>query len=194
MHLVIYGPEGSGKGTQAKLLSEKLALPIYTSGDLVREVAASKSERIGKACREALRTGKYVSDRQMFVLWGKKLETKEAKKGFILDGFPRNINQVKFLMKTVARYGYSLERVIYLKLNDEEALERLAKRHRPLYSGSTIDHDDPERVRKRLKIYRQEEEKALDFFRKENLLLEVDADKSISEVFDEIVERLSLNQ
>jgi adenylate kinase len=80
MYLVIYGPEGSGKGTQAKLLSEKLNLPILTSGDIVRDKAANDNTKIGDICRNALKEGRYVADSVMFVLWKDKLK-KSKKKG-----------------------------------------------------------------------------------------------------------------
>lgn len=190
MHLIIYGPEGSGKGTQAKLLGERLNLPVYTSGDLVREAAAHDKGPVSNACRKALVQGRYVADRDMFVLWGKKLKTTEAKEGFILDGFPRNINQARFLLNEVARAGYNIDKLIYLELTDEEAIKRLAKRQRKLFVGSKINHDDPQRVKQRLTIYRNQEEEVLKLFRSQNLLLEVGASGSIEKITDDIIRGL----
>ncbi|MBI5465612.1 nucleoside monophosphate kinase, partial [Candidatus Gottesmanbacteria bacterium] len=79
MHIIFYGPEGAGKGTQAKLLSEKLNLPILTSGDLVREAAANDPGLLGDICRRALHEGKYVADSEMFVLWKNRLKRKDMK-------------------------------------------------------------------------------------------------------------------
>lgn len=194
MHLIIYGPEGSGKGTQAKLLSEKLNLPIMTSGDLVREAAAGNQGAIGDACRIALSEGKYVSNEYIFELWKNRLKTGQSKKGFILDGFPRNLEQAEFLMKKILGYGYGIDRVIYLNLTDTEAVERLAKRHRKLFAGSRINHDDPQRVKQRLAIYRKQEQKLLDYFKNKYLLLEIDADKNIKDVFNSILSGLNLKE
>lgn len=191
MHFIFYGPEGSGKGTQAKILAQKKSLSVYTSGDLVREAAKNDKGLIGNAARKALTQGVYVPDSEMFVLWKNKLRTSQAKKGFILDGFPRNIKQVKFLMEKLARYGYSIDRVIYLLLSDEESVRRLGKRQRKLFEGSTVNHDDPQRVRLRLKTYHQQELFVLDFFKKMNILLEIDAQGSVEEVAEKIEKGLN---
>ena len=85
MHIVFFGPEGSGKGTQAKLLSDKLGLPILTSGDLVRDAATNDRGIIGEVCRQALSEGKYVADSEMFVLWKHRLKQPDALGGWIMD-------------------------------------------------------------------------------------------------------------
>src|SRR4030043_2176235 len=132
MHIVFYGPEGSGKGTQAKLLVEKLNLPILTSGDLVRDAAANDKGIIGEVVRLSLHEGKYVADSEMFVLWKWRLKDEDAKGGWIMDGFPRNVEQAKFLDDKISKYGYKIEKVIYLHISEEESLRRLKKRARPL--------------------------------------------------------------
>src|SRR3989344_4312194 len=109
MHLIIFGPEGSGKGTQAQLLSKKLNLPIYTSGDLVRQAASKDKGTLGEVCRIALSTGTYVHDQTMYALWELNLRTNEAKKGFILDGFPRNVAQARYLIDKLEEFGYGLK-------------------------------------------------------------------------------------
>ncbi len=191
MHLIIYGPEGSGKGTQAKLLAGKFGLPIYTSGDLVREAAEKNSDSVvGSICRQALLEGKYVPDESMFELWRNKLTTEEAKNGFLLDGFPRNIRQAEFLLREIQLAGYSIDKVIYLKLADSEAMKRLVARKRPLFAGSSETHDTPERIKKRLVTYRMEEEKLTDYFKKLGLLVTVDAVGTVDEVFKRTISKL----
>ena len=194
MHLVIYGSEGSGKGTQAKLLSGKLGVPIYTSGDLVREEAIKEKGVLGDVCRKALSAGTYVADEHMFLLWGNKLKSEEAQRGFILDGFPRTVHQAAFLFQKGEEAGYDIDKVIYLKLTDEEAVERLVKRDRKLYEGSTISHDSPERVRVRLSQFRKEEEKIITFFRKKNMLLEVNGANTREKVFEDILTGLRVEE
>ncbi len=190
MHLIIYGPEGSGKGTQAEKLGKFFNLPVYTSGDLVREAAAKSDDRLGKICRQALTLGNYVPDEEMFLLWKKKLKSAINKKGFILDGFPRNINQAKFLFKEIEKYDYQIDKVIYLKIGDEQSIERLSKRSRKLFKGSNLSHDTRHRIVKRLTIYHQQEKKLLDFYREKNIILEIDASKSIDQVFEDILKGL----
>lgn len=190
MHLIVYGPEGSGKGTQAKQLSKKFHLPVYTSGDLVRKAAQEDSGLIGVACRRALQSGRYVGDSEMFVLWKNKLRDKEAQKGFILDGFPRNLRQSKFLMRKVDKYGYGIDRFIYLSLTDTQSTKRLLARHRSLFDGSTESHDTPQRIRERLSTFRNQEKEIVDFFRDKNLLLEVNAQQPVGKVLEDIVKGL----
>ncbi len=194
MHIIIYGPEGSGKGTQAKLLSKKLKLPIFTAGDLVRNEATNDKGRLGHAAKLALTSGQYLSDKDMFSLLQKQLATREAKTGFILDGFPRTKEQARSLLKEIDKLGFQIDKLIYLKLSDKEAKGRLLKRKRPLFAGSKLLHDTPERIEKRLKTYRALEKEVIRLFRKKNLLLTVDGSNTPEEVFKDILIGLDLPQ
>lgn len=187
MHIVFYGPEGSGKGTQAKLLAEKLNLPILTSGDLVRDAAANDRGIIGEVVRQALAEGKYVADSEMFVLWKWRLKEEDAKGEWIMDGFPRNVEQAKFLDDKIDKYGYKIEMVIFLRLPEEESYRRLIARGRSLHPGTTELHDSPERIRQRLEIYRQGEKEVLDYYRQQGVLIEIDANRSVEEVHKDIM-------
>lgn len=189
MHLIIYGPEGSGKGTQAKLLSDKTSIPVLTSGDLVRE-KAKESSPLGKICLDALKEGEYVDDNTMFELWKEKLKTKQAQKSFILDGFPRNLNQAKFLLKVINASGYSIDKFIYIKLTDEEAIKRLVKRNRKLFAGSEESHDSPVRVKNRLEVFHKMESPLVQYFYDMKLLLEVDGNQEMDKVSNSIIAKL----
>lgn len=187
MHIVFYGPEGSGKGTQAKLLSEKFNLPVLGSGDLVREAAANDKGLIGDICRKALLEGKYVADSEMFVLWKKRLKKSDAKKGWIMDGFPRNVTQAEFLDDKLNKYGYKVEFVIFLKISPEESMKRLIARKREAYKGSNISHDDPEKIKERLKRYNQGENHVIDFYKSKGVLLEINGEQSVEKVHKDII-------
>lgn len=191
MHIVFYGPEGSGKGTQAKLLSEKLHLPILTSGDLVRDAAANDKGIIGEVARQSLREGKYVADSEMFVLWKWRLKEEDAIGGWIMDGFPRNVEQAKFLSEKLDKYGYKVEKVIYLSLSEEESYRRLIKRGRPIHPGSNELHDSPERIKSRLELYKSGEKDVLEYYRLQGVLSEINADNSIEEVFKDVLRVVS---
>jgi len=193
MHIVFYGPEGSGKGTQAKLLSETLHLPILTSGDLVRDAATNDKGIIGEVCRQALEEGKYVADSEMFVLWKWRLKEEDAKGGWIMDGFPRNVEQAKFLDDKTDKYGYTVEKVIYLNLSEEESVTRLARRARPLHPGSIETTDTPQRIKTRLAMYKEAEKDVLDFYRSKGALVEINADQTIEEVHAAIMQNIQKN-
>lgn len=190
MHIVFYGPEGSGKGTQAKLLAQKLGLPVLTSGDLVRDAAANDKGIIGEVVRQALSEGKYVADSEMFVLWKWRLKEEDAKGGWIMDGFPRNVEQAKFLDDKIDKYGYQVEKVFYLDLPEEESYRRLIARGRPLHDGSEELHDSPERIRGRLAIYKEGEKEVLEYYRQKGVLININANQSIEDVHKEIASHL----
>lgn len=192
MHIVFYGPEGSGKGTQAKLLSETLKLPILTSGDLVRDAASNDRGIIGEVCRQALTEGKYVADSEMFVLWKWRLKEDDASDNWIMDGFPRNVEQAKFLTEKLDKYGYAVDKVFYLNLSEDESYRRLIKRGRPLHPGSNELHDSPERIKQRLEIYKEGEKDVLEYYRKRGVLTEVNADQSIDVVHKEIMKNFQV--
>src|SRR4030042_2205526 len=191
MHIVFYGPEGSGKGTQAKLLAEKMNLPILTSGDLVRDAAANDKGIIGEVCRTALAEGKYGADSEMFVLWKWRLKEEDAKGGWIMDGFPRNLEQAKFLDDKISKYGYKIEKVIFLKLSEEESIKRLQKRARPLHQGSKELHDSPERIKSRLEIYKKSEKEVISYYSQQGVLIDINAEQPIEVVHNEIVKKIS---
>lgn len=192
MHIVFYGPEGSGKGTQANLLAKRLNLPVLISGDLVRETAANDGGLIGEVCRKTLSEGKYVADSEMFVLWKRRLKEEDAKKGWIMDGFPRNINQAKFLVNKVSKYGYKIDKVFYLRISPKESKRRLLKRGRKLHAGNSELHDSPDRIEQRLSMYYQGEQAVLDLFVKIGILEEVDGERDIEEIHKDILGRLGL--
>lgn len=187
MHIVFYGPEGSGKSTQVKLLAEKLGLAILTSGELVRDAAANDKGIIGEVCRQSLAEGKYVADSEMFVLWKWRLKEEDARGGWIMDGFPRNVEQAKFLDDKIDKYGYKVEKAFYLNLSAEESIRRLLLRKRPLHPGSTETGDTPERIQTRLEMYKIGEKDVLDYYRQKGVLVEINADQSIESVHNEIM-------
>jgi len=190
MHIIFYGPEGSGKGTQAKLLSEKLKIPVLVSGDLVRDAATNDKGLIGDAARKALHEGKYVADSEMFVLWKNRLKKKDAKEGWILDGFPRNVEQAKFIDDKVSKYGYKIDKVFYIKISEEESMKRLLKRGRKLHEGNNELHDSPERIKGRLSIYKSGEKDVIEFFRKKGILEEINGEREIEEVHKDVLSRV----
>jgi adenylate kinase len=185
MFIIFYGPEGSGKSTQGKMLAEKLKLPYLGSGDLVRKYASEDQGIMGEVCREALTSGHYVADSEMFVLWKQRLKDDDVQGGFILDGFPRNHTQALFLDEKLNKYGKAVDLVYYLEVSDEESLKRLTSRGRKNPDGSI--HDTPEKIKTRLTIYKQQEADVLTFYEEQGLLKRINGEQSIESIHSDIM-------
>lgn len=185
MFIVLYGPEGSGKSTQGKMLAKKLNLPFLNSGNLVRHYAQKDQGIMGDICREALKLGHYVADSEMFVLWKIRLKESDVQNGFVIDGFPRNHDQALFLDDKLDKYGQKLNFVFYLDVSEKESIKRLAKRKRLSPDGSL--HDSPGKIRSRLRIYQNQEQDVLNYFKKQNLLKKINGQQSIEEIHSDIL-------
>jgi len=206
-NILIIGPQGSGKDTQSVMLSEKRKVPNIIMGDLFRQEIKKKS-KIGQLAGELLSKGILVSDKITFVLLKKRLNKKDAKKGFILNGYPRNIKQVKMFEK-IAPIGLVLE----LWISDRESLRRLAGRrfcprckmtYHTIYkkpkkpgfcdkcrSQLIIREDDKGPViKKRLNIYHQQTEPILDYYKKKKIYLRINGEQPIPRVSAEILQKI----
>jgi adenylate kinase len=186
LHVIFYGPEGSGKTTQGKLLSEKLDLPQLVSGDIVRKYAKEDQGIMGEVCRNALDKGHYVADSEMFVLWKQRLKEPDCADGWIIDGFPRNLDQARFLEDKLDKYGQEIDVVFYLDVSTEESIRRLTKRGRKSPDGTL--HDSPDKIRERLRRYKAAEKDVLEFYKEKGVLEVVDGEKSIEEIHSKILE------
>ncbi len=192
MFVILYGPEGSGKTTQGKLLAEKIGFPLLISGDLVRKYAAEDKGIMGRICTEAIRIGHYVADSEMFVLWKARLKEADVEHGFVIDGFPRNMSQALFLEEKLEKYGKKEFMVIHLKVREKVSIERLLKRGRRNPDGSLAD--SPENIRERLRRYKAEEKDVLEFYSDKGVLEEVDGEQSIEDIHKDIMERIKKAQ
>lgn len=168
-------------------MAEKLKLPHLLSGDLVRKYAAEDRGIMGEACREALSKGHYVADSEMFVLWKQRLKEPDTENGWVIDGFPRNMTQALFLDDKLDKYGKAVGMVFYLKVSEAESIRRLAKRARRNPDGSL--HDTPEKIKERLRRYKLEEKDVLDFYKKKGVLQEVDGERTIEAIHQDVLSR-----
>lgn len=189
MHLVFYGPEGSGKGTQAKLLSQKLNCLHLISGDLVRFYAQKDQGIIGDVCRESLKKGHYVADSEMYVMWKARFKEPDTQNGWILDGFPRNLTQAQFLARKVEKYDQKLDAVFFLDVPEKESVKRLIKRGRKNPSGEL--HDSPEKIKERLKHYNKGRVGVLNYYRKRGILHKVNGNRSVKVIHQDILKRIN---
>ncbi len=191
MRIIFYGPEGSGKTTQGKLLAQKLGLPHLVSGDLVRRAAANDKGMIGDICREALAKGYYVADSEMFVMWKARFKDEDTQNGWVIDGFPRNLSQAEWLADKLDKYNQTVDKVFYLKVSEEESIRRLLKRARRNPDGTLSD--TPEKISERLKRYKAEEADVLSYYQNLGVLEEIDGERSIDEIATDIYSRVRTN-
>ncbi|PIS08726.1 hypothetical protein COT75_05295 [Candidatus Beckwithbacteria bacterium CG10_big_fil_rev_8_21_14_0_10_34_10] len=187
MYFIFYGPEGSGKSTQAKILAEALNIPCLGSGDLVRHYAAEDKGIMGDVCRESLSKGYYVADSEMFVLWKARLKQPDVQESWVLDGFPRNPSQAEFLDNKLDKYGKKIDLVFYITVSEKESYKRLLKRARCSPDGSL--HDSQDKIKERLGIYMTGEKGVLDIYRRNGMLQEIDGERTIEEIAKDVLER-----
>src|SRR3989338_4385547 len=179
-NLVFYGPDGSGKSTQASMLSQELGIPHILSGDLTRKYAKEDKGIIGEICRDALNKGIYVADSEMYVMWKQRLKEPDVQSGWILDGFPRNLSQAQFLKSKVEKYGKEIAAVFYIEVSEEESIRRLLKRGRKSPDGSL--HDSPERIKERLKYYKKGKKSVLKYYLERKILYQINGERPIEAI------------
>ena len=185
MFIIFYGPEGSGKSTQAKMLAEKLKLPYLGSGDLIRKYAKEDQGIMGDICRSTLNKGHYVADSEMFVLWKARLKEDDVQSGFVIDGFPRNHTQSLFLADKLDKYGKQVNFAFHLDVSKAESIKRLLARGRKSPDGSS--HDSEEKIKSRLDIYQKQEADVLKFYQEENILKTVNGEQSIKAIHQDVL-------
>jgi adenylate kinase len=189
VNVLILGPQGSGKGTQAKLISSTYGIPQIATGDMLREIKELDTE-LGRRVKALYDRGDLVDDATIVELIESRLDRGDTIPGFVLDGFPRNTAQAEALDDLLARLGRDLDVVFELQASDREVLlERLAKR--AAEEGRT--DDTPEAIRKRLEIYDRETAPLVEYYRStRGNVVGIHADRPIEDVFAEI--RAALDQ
>ena len=187
MNLLVLGPQGSGKGTQAKRISAAHALPHVSTGDMFRAAIASGTE-LGRRVEPILASGDLVPDELTVALIRERLSEEDARDGFVLDGFPRNLTQAEALDGMLAEIGRGLDAVLFFDLSDELAVERI--RGRAL--DEDRDDDTPEAIGRRLAIYHEQTEPVVERYRATGKLVPLHAARSIEEVSMEIEAALDL--
>ncbi len=185
MRLVLLGPPGSGKGTQAVRLKEHLQVPHISTGDLLRAEVAAEST-LGIEAREVMARGELVSDEILLGMLENRFSQEDTKGGFILDGYPRNLAQADALTALLERIGQPMDAAVQLDVPSELLVERIAGRAK---AEGRAD-DTPESVRTRLKVYSDQTEPVVDFFRQRGKLSVVDGVGSLDDVFARIISAL----
>tara|TARA_B100000214_G_scaffold348042_1_gene299850 strand:+ start:202 stop:750 length:549 start_codon:yes stop_codon:yes gene_type:complete len=170
--LLFLGPPGAGKGTQANLYCNKYGLEHLSTGDLLRDEVNSGSE-LGLKASEIMNKGELVSDELVLSIVKGRLVN--ATKGWLLDGFPRNVNQAYSLKKLLEKINQSLEAVVSIKVSDDYLIQRLLER------GRVDDNEDV--IANRLKIYREKTSPLIALYREEGILHGIDGNADIDDVF-----------
>lgn len=214
MRLILLGPPGVGKGTQAVKISEHLKVPHISTGDILREAVKNKTD-IGNKAKTYMDKGELVPDNVVIELVKCRITEPDCKRGFLLDGFPRTVAQAVALDDELQRIGIPINRVIQLFAEETEIIIRLTGRRmcpecgklyhihymKPKQDG-ICDHDsatliqriddEEETVKNRLIVYDQKTKDLIDYYKKKNLLLEVDAGRSVDTITKNILEKLNL--
>jgi adenylate kinase len=179
--ILLLGPQGAGKGTQAKRIAAEYGIPHIATGDILRAAIAAGTE-LGGRIQPIYDRGDLVPDGLMIDLIRERLTQPDAAGGFVLDGFPRTIAQADALDAMLREIGRELDVVFELQLSDDLAVQRLLKRARE--EGRT--DDTPEVIRTRLANYHDKTEPLVEYYRLKGNLVGIHADRSIDEVFSEI--------
>jgi adenylate kinase len=208
LNLILLGPPGAGKGTQAERLIDDFDLPYYATGDILRAAVKNGTE-LGKKAKEYMDRGDLVPDDLICEVIMERLDTSEAADGFILDGFPRTRGQADVLDRGLAERHRRLTAALLLDVSDEEVIRRLSGRRICVKSGHVYhiefdppkregvcdqdgsrliqrDDDKPETIKRRLEVYHAETKPLIDYYEEQGILRPFDAARPPGEVHDHI--------
>jgi adenylate kinase len=179
LRLILLGPPGVGKGTQAKILVEQLGIPQLSTGDILRQAIANKTP-LGVQAKAIVDRGDLVSDEIVNGIVSERIDQPDCVKGFILDGFPRTIPQADALGEMLAGKGLKLDDVIEITADADTLVSRVATRAKE--TGGARADDDAQVVRKRLDVYRELTEPLVAYYKGKGMLKTVDGMQPVNEV------------
>ncbi len=185
MNLLVLGPQGAGKGTQAKRIADEYNLPHVSTGDMFRAAQAEGTE-FGKQVGAIMESGKLVPDELTIAMIAERLSQPDAQEGFVLDGFPRNLAQAAALDAMLGEIGRVLDAILFFNIPDDVGMQRALDR-------ATLERradDTPDVIAKRLEVYHAETEPIVEHYRATGKLVPLHAERTIDEVWTEISEAL----
>lgn len=187
MRIILLGPPGSGKGTQAARLVERYGIAHLSTGDMLRSAVAAGTP-IGLKAAEIMERGDLVPDDVVIGVIADRIEAADCADGFILDGFPRTVAQAEGLSQLLGEKGIELDGVVELTVDEGALLARIENRARE--TGGARPDDNPETVKRRLEVYRNQTAPVSDYYRAAGSLRSIDGMRSIDEVTDQILGHL----
>jgi adenylate kinase len=187
MRLILLGPPGAGKGTQAKILTERHRIPQLSTGDMLRAAVAAGTE-VGKRAKAVMDSGALVSDEIVNQIVSERIDEPDCANGFILDGYPRTVPQAQALTRMLEQKNLRLDGVVNLKVDEDALVGRLESRVRETVAagGKVRADDNPESFKKRLAEYREKTAPLADYYRKTGELKSVDGMADMKVVTAEI--------
>ena len=180
--LIFLGPPGAGKGTQAQILSENHQIPHVSTGDILRAAVKSESS-LGTQAKEYMDGGELVPDALILDLIQDRLSHEDTANGWILDGFPRNVNQAAFLEELLEELDQNADRVLNLEVPDEVLVSRLLERKR--------GDDNEETIRRRLHVYHRDTVPVINFYQQRDTLKTIDGNRTMEEVSELLSEAIA---
>jgi adenylate kinase len=185
VNILLLGPQGAGKGTQGRLIADANGIPHIATGDMLRQAIAADTA-LGRLVKPIYDVGHLVPDELMVALIRERLGQDDAREGFVLDGFPRTMRQAEALDEMLREIGRDLGVVFEFQLEDQVGRERMLRR--AAEEGRT--DDTPGAINERLRLYHEETEPLIEYYRTRGNLVGIHADRSVDEVFAEIQQAL----
>jgi adenylate kinase len=207
MNIILLGPPGAGKGTQAKKIQEYYSMPHISTGDILRE-NINNNTSLGLKAKSYMSRGELVPDELLITLIKDRLSKKDCSNGFMLDGYPRTIPQADALQMILTESGEIVDAVLNISVDDEELIKRLSGRRMckcgasyhvsfncpekedicNLCKGKLYQREDdkPEAIRNRLNVYKKQTQPLIDYYNRKKILRTIDGSKEIAQIFEEI--------